>query len=204
MSALIRQTRYLLAPLAIVAVVASMVAMRPLPSTLERVQTRGELVVATRVSPTTWYQDQHGDTGLDYELARGFAAELGVELKLVRAESIEDIYQLVDSGEADMAAAGLAITALRSDDFRFSAPYQQVNDVLVLRQGEKAPASLHDLAERRIAVLAGSGQEQHLRQLRANRFPVDYESIEGSNAERLLTLVDEGYFDLALDRKSVV
>jgi membrane-bound lytic murein transglycosylase F len=62
MSALIRQTRYLLAPLAIVALVASMVAMRPLPSTLERVQTRGELVVATRVSPTTWYQDQHGDS----------------------------------------------------------------------------------------------------------------------------------------------
>jgi membrane-bound lytic murein transglycosylase F len=198
MSALIRQTRYLLAPLAIVAVVASMVAMRPLPSTLERVQTRGELVVATRVSPTTWYKDQHGDTGLDYELARGFAEQLGVELKLVRADSIEDIYELVDSGEVDMAAAGLAITALRSDDFRFSAPYQQVNDVLVMRQGEKAPGSLHDLADRRIAVLAGSGQEQHLRQLRVNSFLVDFESIDGSNAERLLTLVDEGYFDLAL------
>lgn len=198
MSALIRQTRYLLAPLAIVAVVASMVAMRPLPSALERVQTRGELVVATRLSPTTWYQDQHGDTGLDYELARDFAAQLGVELKLVAADSIDDIYDMLDSGDVDMAAAGLTINAARSEDFHFSAPYQQVNEMLVMRQGESAPSSLKDLANRRIAVLAGSGQAQHLRQLRATRFPVQFETIKGSNAERLLTLVDEGYFDFAL------
>ena len=198
MSALIRQTRYLLAPLGVLGLLALMVAMRPLPSTMERVLTRGELVVVSRVSPTTWYQDQHGDTGLEYELARDFAADLGVKLKMVRADSIEDAYAMVEDGDADLAAAGLTITAERQQQFDFSGSYQSVEDVLVQRQGEKAPGRIEDLAGHRIAVLAGSGREQQLRQLRAKGFDVVFDSIKEGSAERLLTLVDEGYFDYAL------
>ena len=198
MSALIRQIRYLLAPIAVLGLLAMMVAMRPLPSTMERVLTRGELIVVSRQSPTTWYKDQHGDTGRDYELVRGFADELGVTLKIISADSIADAYELLDSGDADVAAAGLAITAQRSLDFRFSSAYQNIQDVLIQRQGESRPNTLEDLAERRIVVLEGSGQEEQLRQLRAKGFNVVYESVNGSSAERLLTLVDEGYFDFAL------
>lgn len=198
MSALIRQTRHLLAPIAILGVLAMMVAMRPLPSAMERVLTRGELIVVSRTTPATWYQDQHGDAGMDYELARAFADELGVRLTMVSAETLEDLYDMLDDGDADIGAAGLAITAARSREFRFSSAYQLTKDVLIQRQGEAGPDSLEDLAGRRLVVLSGSGQEEQLRQLRAKGFNVIYENVDGSNAERLLTLVDEGYFDYAL------
>ncbi len=198
MSALIRQTRHLLTPLAILGVLAMMVAMRPLPSAMERVLMRGELVVVSRTTPSTWYQDQHGDTGMDYELARAFADELGVRLTMVRADTLEEVYELLDDGDADIAAAGLAITAARSREFRFTSGYQLVKDVLIQRQGETGPKSIEELADRRVVVLSGSGQEEQLRQLRAKGFDVVYENVDDSNAERLLTLVDEGYFDYAL------
>lgn len=199
MNALIKQTRYLLAPFALLAVLAMMVAMRPLPSSMERVQTRGELIVVSRSAASTWYEDQHGQTGLEYELARDFADELGVKLIMINASSIAEVYELLDDGDADMAAAGLTITASRSLNFRFSGAYQQINDTLVQRQGEEAsPASIEALADRRIAVLAGSGQEESLRQLRAKGFDIVYESVDGSSAERLLTLVDAGDVDFAL------
>ena len=198
MSALIRQTRHLLTPIAILGVLAMMVAMRPLPSAMERVLERGQLVVVSRTSPSVWYQDQHGDTGMDYELARAFASELGVELKMVNVDTIEDVYEMLDDGDADMAAAGLSITASRSVDFRFSSAYQLVKDSLIQRQGEPVPASLEELAGHRVVVLSGSGQQEQLRQLRAKGFDITWEEVDSSNAERLLTLVDEGYFDYAL------
>ena len=43
-----------------------MLAMRPTPSAMERVIARGELVVLTRPSNTTYYEDQHGFTGMEY------------------------------------------------------------------------------------------------------------------------------------------
>lgn len=198
MNAAIRQPRYLLASIALLGVLAMTVAMRPLPASLERVLTRGELVVVSRSTASTWYQDQHGDTGLEYELARAFADELGVTLTMVRADSIADIYTTLDDGDADLAAAGLTITPARSRDFRFSSAYQQTNDILIQRHGEKAPDSLEQLADQRIIVLAGSGQEEHLRQLRANGFPVTYHSIQSSSAESLLTQLDQGLADFAL------
>ena len=79
----LRPGRQLIAPLALLGAVGLMVAMRPTPTALERVQARGELVVATRPSLTTVYRDPNGLTGMEYELARGFAERLGVELRLL-------------------------------------------------------------------------------------------------------------------------
>ena len=105
MSALLKQSRHLLLPAAVIGVVAGLMAMRDVPSDLDRIVARGELVVVSRPSPTTWYQDQHGDTGFEYSLARAFADELGVSLRMVSADSLPILIDMVRRGEADLAAA---------------------------------------------------------------------------------------------------
>lgn len=192
------RARRMLAPMALLGVLAMTLAMRTVPSTLERVLTRGELVVVSRISPTTWYSNQHGETGLEFELAHAFAQELGVSLRMVNADSLPQLYAMLKRGEADMAAAALAVTDQRRQSFRFTSPYQSIDDILIQRSGEARPGSIEDLAGKRIAVLRGSGQEQLLRQLRARGFDVVYDDIAESSAERLLTLLEEGYFDYAL------
>ena len=198
MIALIRQSRHLIAPVALLAVVAMLLALRPGPSSLERVLERGELVVAGRISPSTWYQDQHGDTGLEYELAREFAESLGVTLRMVPAATLEELVELVEDGDADLAAAALAITTERQSVLRFTSAYQTVTDKLVYRLGEARPRRIEDLAGHRLLVLADSAQEYTLRELRGKGFDLVWESVDDVNPERVLTLVDEGYVDYAL------
>ena len=198
MSALLKQSRHLLIPAAVIGVVAGLMAMRDVPSDLDRIVARGELVVVSRPSPTTWYQDQHGDTGFEYSLARAFADELGVSLRMVSADSLPILIDMVRRGEADIAAAALAITPERVERLRFTGGYLDNADQLVWRTGEAAPASLADLTGRRIAVLAGSGQEESLRELIRHGQELTFQAVHDVSTEKLLSLVDEGYFDLAI------
>ena len=87
MTVFFRHSKHLLASLALFSVLGLMLAMRPTPSAMERVIARGELVVLTRPSNTTYYEDQHGFTGMEYELAKVFADSLGVERPMVSLQS---------------------------------------------------------------------------------------------------------------------
>ncbi|MEE4250491.1 MAG: membrane-bound lytic murein transglycosylase MltF [Alcanivoracaceae bacterium] len=197
-SALLRQSRHLLLPAALIGVVAALLAMRTVPSDLDRVLARGELIVVSRPSPSTWYQDQHGDTGFEYQLARAFADELGVTLRMVKADSLPALIDMVRNGQADIAAAALAITPERQERLRFTGSYMHNGDQLISRSGEARPASLADLEGRHIAVLAGSGQEESLRELIRHGQDLRFQAIHDVSTEKLLSLVDEGYFDLAI------
>ena len=101
--------------LRIVAIVASS-ALLILPvgcqrqDSLDRILSRGELVVVSRNSPTTYYVDKSGPTGFEYALAGLLARNLGVELKMESAFSLDAIFERLERGEADLAAAGLSLT----------------------------------------------------------------------------------------------
>jgi membrane-bound lytic murein transglycosylase F len=198
MSALIKQSRHLLWPALVIGVVTSLMAMRSVPSHLDRIIARGELVVVTRSAPTTWYQDQHGDTGFEYTLARTFADELGVSLRIITAPSLPALIDMVRSGEADLAAAALAITPERQSLLRFTGSYLNNGDLVISRAGERHPKSTAELAGSHIAVLAGSGQQESAQELIQQGIALSVEVIEDVSTERLLSLVDEGYFDLAI------
>ena len=107
MTVFFRHSKHLLASLALFSVLGLMLAMRPTPSAMERVIARGELVVLTRPSNTTYYEDQHGFTGMEYELAKGFADSLGVELRILESDDLSYIRYAIRKGTADIAAAGL-------------------------------------------------------------------------------------------------
>ena len=81
---------------------------------LERIQADGELTVITRNSPTTFYQDKEGATGFEYAITKLLAEDLGVELNVEIAFELGSIFETLQRGEADIAAAGLTLTTARS------------------------------------------------------------------------------------------
>ena len=52
------------------------------PSVLERILRSGELRVVTRNTPAAFYYGADEPRGIEYELARGYAAKLGVSLRI--------------------------------------------------------------------------------------------------------------------------
>ena len=94
---------------------------------LARIEARGELVVVSRNSPTTYYVDKDGPTGFEYALTELLAEEMGVELKLETVFTLPDIFEQLQRFDADIAAAGLALTEQRAAIYPHTAPYYKVD-----------------------------------------------------------------------------
>ncbi len=161
---------------------------------LDQVKARGELRVVTRHGPTTYYRGPEGEAGLEYDLAKSFAEELGVELHIVVADNFNDILQKVASHEVDLATAGLTINDERKSLVRFAPEYQEVYQQVVYRQGTPLPPN--NLAEfdenYKLTIVAGSGQSHFLKRLKENYPQLVWEEISEVDPSELLEQVWEG------------
>lgn len=136
------------------------------PSVLEQVLEIGELRVVSRDSPTSYTIGPKGPTGPEYDLAKAFAEELGVELVIDAVESVSEILPKLLSGDAHMAAAGLSITESRREHLNFGHPYKSVNVHLVYKLGDGKPRSIEDVLDRSIEVVASSSHVDLLSSLK--------------------------------------
>ena len=132
-------------------------------TSLEAIQEAGELVVVTRNSPTTYFLGRDDEpVGFEVDLARAFAATLGVSVRFLPVDSVPEILSLIEDGEAHIAAAGLTITPAREAALRFAPSYMQVHQIVVCRQGGESPSKIEDLVDLRIVVTAGSSYAEVL------------------------------------------
>src|SRR5690606_4309483 len=93
------------------------------PSVLEQAKAEGELRVVTRNSPSTYFQDRNGATGFEYELAKRFANDLGLELKIETADKLDTLSARLDRHHGPvMAPGGLVDKAQRQRQARLSLP----------------------------------------------------------------------------------
>ncbi len=176
----------------------------PLPQ-LTDVQARGSLRVATVNSPVTFFTLHERDTGLEYDLAKAFADDLGVELQMFAVDSFPELLDAVARGQADLAAANITVTEAREQRVRFSQPYNSTIQYVVYKAGQKKPRTLPDLDGRALTVVAGSsyaetllGLEAQLPQLNWESSPWDIESLfEAVSAGQLdLTVADSTVLDI--------
>ncbi|MGB2336962.1 MAG: membrane-bound lytic murein transglycosylase MltF [Alcanivorax sp.] len=198
MTVFFRHSKHLLASLALFSVLGLMLAMRPTPSAMERVIARGELVVLTRPSNTTYYEDQHGFTGMEYELAKGFADSLGVELRILESDDLSYIRYAIRKGTADVAAAGLVATTERSESLRFSTRYQNIDTLLVRRLSSPRITDLSELNDQKVAVSAGSSHAELLIKAQLDNPELAFQEVENATPEQLLALVEDGQVDYTL------
>ena len=128
------------------------------------IQARGKLRVGTLYHPLYYFLRDQRQEGLDFELAQQFAESLGVELAMVPAYHLNELFALLDSGQVDMLAAGLTNTPARRQRYRFSPSYYHTAHTLVYRKGRQKPRDISQV-EGNLSVLAGSAQAEWLAQL---------------------------------------
>jgi membrane-bound lytic murein transglycosylase F len=172
-------------------------------SLLEEVRALGELRAVTRNSPTTFYTGPRGPEGPEYDLIRGFATFLGVELRLETVDRFADLIPTVESGAAHVAAAGLTITPERAQRVDFGPAYQTVTQYLVYKLGTGRPADFDDLAGKELQVVAGTSYVETLRKIQRRERDIVWTEHPHADVAELLLLVAEQEIDYTVADSSL-
>lgn len=179
--------------------------LKPLPKPVPPVQQSGELVVITRNSPTTYYEDAEGKlAGLEHDLAVMFAAELGVQVRFIVANQFNEILPALESRQAHLAAAGLSLTPERQQRFKFATPYQTVQQQVVYNTSNNKPLDIKDLIGKRVEVVAGSSYAERLREAKKQHPALAWTEISSQESEELLDKVALGTVDAVVADSNIV
>ena len=134
------------------------------PPVLQQILSQGELRVATRNSPTAYWQGVNGQDGPEYMLAKRFADSLGVKLTLTVLNTPEKLAAEVRSNRAHLAAAGLAITPRLPAELAWGPAYTEARQYVITRPGPNRPKSAAGLKGLRVEMVSGSAQATGIRQ----------------------------------------
>jgi len=169
----------------------------PQVSKLQQIKNSGVLRIATRNSPTTYYVEKDGAAGIEYELATAFAKSIGVEPVFVAEENIGGIFTALETGRADIAAAGLTATDDRKTNFLFGPAYQEVTAKLVFKQGKEWPRHFGQL-DGHLKVIAGSSHARMLLEAKPEFPKLSWQETEEHSPEELLQMVLDESIDYTI------
>ncbi len=169
----------------------------PKQSQLQQVLKHGELRIATRISPLSYQPMSQGISGLDYDLAVRFATYLGVKPSFHPVHR-ENVFSLLELGKVDIAAANLAISEKRMEQFLFGPTYLSKSGVLVGNRERNLPAALDQLSGFKVLLNEGSHFIDVLDDLGHDFSSLDFDVLGRSRIEDLLNRVTADRSVLAL------
>lgn len=172
---------------------------------LDDIRETGTLRVVTRNAPTSYYVNRHKQpAGPEQALTQAFAEHLGVDVEYTVKDSIRGVLAALASGKADMAAAGLSVTAGRKERFRFAAPYQQVRQQVVCNGKSASPDNVAELAGVSLSVIADSSYVERLETLQADHPDLSWKEDDKAGTEQLLHRVWENKLDCTVADSNIV
>ncbi|WP_121495435.1 membrane-bound lytic murein transglycosylase MltF [Teredinibacter purpureus] len=180
-----------------VSLCSSLVSSR-IPTTLEKIKATGKLVVISRNGPTTYYEGPNGFTGFEYNIAKKFAQHLGVTLEIRETENLGVMLNTIGTEAGAFAAAGLTVTEKRKQKVKFSEPYLQITQQVVYHQGESRPATIADLENKNILVIANSSHAEKLRELKKEYPSLQWNERHDVEMLDLMEMVHDGSIDFTI------
>jgi peptidoglycan lytic transglycosylase F len=171
---------------------------------LEIIKARGELRVITRSEATSYSDEPHNRAGFEYELAQAFADHLGVKLKPVFTHNVRDMVPALLRGEADIMAAGVAMTKTLSSHLAFGPPYMEVTMEVVGRRGGCSPRAMGDLIGQPLWVHAGTVEEELLKEQKARYPQLSWRPVAEYETDELLGMVCKGTIPLTIANSTMV
>ncbi|CDZ75429.1 polar amino acid uptake ABC superfamily ATP binding cassette transporter, amino acid-binding protein [Peptoniphilus sp. ING2-D1G] len=137
---------------------------------IEKIKSDGYITMGTSAEypPYEWHDIEGSKDeiiGVDIEIAKAIAEDLGVELK-IKDMQFEGLLTALGVGEMDFVIAGMAATDERREAVDFSNPYTSQEQVLlVLTENADKYKSAEDLKGVTIGTQLGSTQETYAREV---------------------------------------
>lgn len=122
----------------------------------QRVQETGILKVGLDPTyPPFAATDANGVYGLDVDLAKALAADLGLQPEFVLF-GYDGLYDALATGQVDVLISALVIAPERTEDFAYSNPYFNAGEILIVPAEEVTISRMADLNGRTLAVELGA------------------------------------------------
>jgi membrane-bound lytic murein transglycosylase F len=164
---------------------------------LDEILKQRELTLITRNTTQGYYTYQGRAMGFEYELAEAFADFIGVRLRVVTAESWQEMSSELAKTPTGILAAGLGLSAAGNTGWLYSDSYQSCLQHIVVHRDNQEIRSPQDLAGRRVHIGKGSGGREILERYRTRG--IDFEIVEdGASMEELIQRVAEKSIDVTI------
>jgi membrane-bound lytic murein transglycosylase MltF len=185
----------------------------PFKGDLDEIRTRRIIRVLVSYCKTNYFFDHGKPHGFEYELIKAYEAFLNKRVKNRTSKTkmifvpvpFNQLFQALNDGRGDIAAASLTITPERQKIVNFTRPYiPKVHEIVVLNKKVKDVHSVEDLSNKMVYVLKGSSYLAHLKAFnkilkKLKRPPIRIkESQEYIVTEDILELVNAGIVDITL------
>jgi len=167
-------------------------------SLLQKIKSEGKLTIVTRNGPTTYYISAVGPAGFEYDLAKLFTRELGVELDVMISDNLTELFPIIINGKAHIAAAGLTVTEKRKQLIRFGPVYQVIKEQVVYHKENTRPENINDLSNGILEVVSSSSHVEHLEKLKTTNPGLEWHVNQELSSEELLGLVWEQIIDYTI------
>ena len=172
-----------------------------LPGLIER----GRLRMITRNNAMTYFIHRGLQVGFEYELMKKFASEHGLRLEIVIPDTHAELLSHLNEGKGDIVAAAMTITPERQVRAAFTRPYNEVEELVVVRADENSITGLRDLAGRTVHVRASSSFYTTLTALQDSLEGLEIVLLpENVETEDILAGVESGLYDVTLSDSNLL
>jgi ABC-type amino acid transport substrate-binding protein len=132
-------------------------------SALERIKESGELVMLTNAAfaPFEYLGSDNEVAGVDVEIAKAIAEELGVTLKIVDMD-FDGIITSIQSCKGDIGASGITANDERRKSVDFSINYVDAAQYIIVKSDNTAINGPDDLAGKNVGAQTGTTGEVFL------------------------------------------
>lgn len=166
----------------------------------EEIARRKVIRVLTRNSAATYFVWRGELVGFEYDLAKEFASQHGLNLEIVVPPTRAALLTWLREGKGDIVAAALTPSAEREGrGIAFSRPYNFVREMVVGRSADSMLRVPEDLAGRTVVVRQSSSYWHTLERLRADGIQLELvPAPEDLETEEIIELVATGEYDLTV------
>ncbi len=164
---------------------------------LKKIKETQKITVITDNNANCYYSYKNQPMGFEYELAKGFAKYLDVNLEMI-TPPWNKMVGLLQRNEADIIAANLTITEKRLKKMDFSKGILPIQQFVIKRNRDDSTKSQADLSGRTIHIRKNTSYHERLKELQDQGLDFTIKLYDDLPSEEFIRQVSTGEIDLTI------
>ncbi len=172
---------------------------------LPQIRERGELVILTANTSTSFFDYRGESMGFQYELAKFFSQAMGLNLRVKVIDNPEKMVDSLLAGAGDLIAYDLAITNKGKEKLIYCGEEKITHQVLIQRKGKELLTDVTQLVGKKVYVRPGKYYDRllNLNEELGGGIDICKLTADSITVEGLITAVSDGMIDYTIANNDV-